>query len=73
MLGEGRLINLAAADGHPASVMDMSFATQALVGRVPAEERRKTLEAGGLRRARGASTARSPGSSWPRWASTSTS
>ena len=30
MLGEGRLINLAAAEGHPASVMDMSFATQAL-------------------------------------------
>ncbi|MCK6621066.1 MAG: adenosylhomocysteinase [Calditrichaceae bacterium] len=31
LLGEGRLINLAAAEGHPASVMDMSFATQALV------------------------------------------
>jgi len=31
ILGEGRLINLAAAHGHPASVMDMSFATQALV------------------------------------------
>lgn len=30
VLGEGRLINLAAAEGHPASVMDMSFATQAL-------------------------------------------
>jgi len=30
LLGEGRLINLAAANGHPASVMDMSFATQAL-------------------------------------------
>jgi len=30
LLGEGRLINLAAAEGHPASVMDMSFATQAL-------------------------------------------
>jgi adenosylhomocysteinase len=30
VLGEGRLINLAAAHGHPASVMDMSFATQAL-------------------------------------------
>jgi adenosylhomocysteinase len=29
-LAEGRLINLAAAEGHPASVMDMSFATQAL-------------------------------------------
>ncbi len=30
VLGEGRLINLAAAEGHPASVMDMSFAVQAL-------------------------------------------
>lgn len=30
LLGEGRLINLAAAEGHPACVMDMSFATQAL-------------------------------------------
>jgi adenosylhomocysteinase len=30
LLGEGRLINLAAAEGHPASVMDMSFADQAL-------------------------------------------
>jgi adenosylhomocysteinase len=32
ILGEGRLINLAAAEGHPASVMDMSFANQALSG-----------------------------------------
>lgn len=30
VLGQGRLINLAAAEGHPSSVMDMSFATQAL-------------------------------------------
>jgi adenosylhomocysteinase len=30
VLGEGRLINLAAAEGHPATVMDMSFANQAL-------------------------------------------
>ena len=30
LLGEGRLVNLACAEGHPASVMDMSFATQAL-------------------------------------------
>jgi adenosylhomocysteinase len=30
VLGEGRLINLSAAEGHPASVMDMSFANQAL-------------------------------------------
>ncbi len=32
VLGNGRLINLAAAEGHPASVMDMSFANQALAG-----------------------------------------
>jgi adenosylhomocysteinase len=31
VLGEGRLVNLAAAEGHPAAVMDMSFATQALM------------------------------------------
>jgi len=30
LLGDGRLINLAAAEGHPASVMDMSFANQAM-------------------------------------------
>ncbi len=30
VIAEGRLVNLAAAEGHPASVMDMSFATQAL-------------------------------------------
>ena len=30
LLADGRLVNLAAAEGHPASVMDMSFATQAL-------------------------------------------
>ena len=32
VLGEGRLVNLATAEGHPASVMDMSFANQALAG-----------------------------------------
>jgi len=31
VVGEGRLVNLAAAEGHPAAVMDMSFATQALM------------------------------------------
>jgi adenosylhomocysteinase len=30
VLGQGRLVNLACAEGHPAQVMDMSFATQAL-------------------------------------------
>ncbi|MFZ0886877.1 MAG: adenosylhomocysteinase [Candidatus Binataceae bacterium] len=33
LLGEGRLVNLACAEGHPAQVMDMSFATQALTTR----------------------------------------
>jgi adenosylhomocysteinase len=32
LLGEGRLINLASAEGHPSAVMDMSFANQALAG-----------------------------------------
>jgi adenosylhomocysteinase len=38
VLGEGRLINLAAAEGHPASVMDMSFANQALAAEVVSKE-----------------------------------
>jgi adenosylhomocysteinase len=38
VLGEGRLINLAAAEGHPASVMDMSFANQALASEVLAKD-----------------------------------
>jgi adenosylhomocysteinase len=37
-LGEGRLINLAAAEGHPSSVMDMSFANQALSAEYMAKE-----------------------------------
>ncbi len=41
LLGEGRLINLAAAEGHPASVMDMSFATQALSTEYAAKNRGK--------------------------------
>ncbi len=44
VLAEGRLVNLAAAEGHPASVMDMSFATQAL----GAEWAYKTAKKGGL-------------------------
>jgi adenosylhomocysteinase len=43
VLGEGRLINLAAAEGHPASVMDMSFANQALAAAYLIREG-KTLE-----------------------------
>jgi adenosylhomocysteinase len=41
VLGEGRLINLAAAEGHPASVMDMSFANQALASELLAKEAEK--------------------------------
>jgi adenosylhomocysteinase len=40
VLGEGRLVNLAAAEGHPAEVMDMSFATQALGARWAVEHSR---------------------------------
>lgn len=41
LLGEGRLINLAAAEGHPASVMDMSFANQALASEFVAKNYKK--------------------------------
>jgi adenosylhomocysteinase len=41
VLGEGRLINLAAAEGHPSSVMDMSFANQALAAEYLARNRGK--------------------------------
>jgi len=43
VLGEGRLINLASAEGHPAAVMDMSFANQALSAEFMAKKA-KTLE-----------------------------
>jgi adenosylhomocysteinase len=43
LLGEGRLINLAAAEGHPAAVMDMSFANQALAAEFVAKNH-ATLE-----------------------------
>lgn len=41
LLGDGRLINLAAAEGHPASVMDMSFANQALASEFVAKNYQK--------------------------------
>jgi adenosylhomocysteinase len=41
LLGEGRLINLASAEGHPASVMDMSFANQALAAEFMARNAEK--------------------------------
>ena len=42
VLAEGRLVNLAAAEGHPPTVMDMSFATQALTVRWAVEQKRLT-------------------------------
>lgn len=39
LLGEGRLVNLAAGNGHPAEIMDMSFAIQALCARYVSEHR----------------------------------
>ena len=41
LLGGGRLINLAAAEGHPASVMDMSFANQALCAEYMARSKKR--------------------------------
>ena len=41
VLGEGRLVNLAAAEGHPSSVMDMSFANQALAAEYLAKSAKK--------------------------------
>ncbi|MBE6969103.1 MAG: adenosylhomocysteinase [Ruminococcaceae bacterium] len=47
ILGEGRLVNLAAGDGHPAEIMDMSFAIQALSALYVAEHRGE-LKAGAI-------------------------
>ena len=52
LLAEGRLINLAAAEGHPAAVMDMSFANQALSAEYMLKHA-SDLKPSGLRRARG--------------------
>src|SRR5207249_734748 len=46
LLAEGRLVNLAAAEGHPAAVMDMSFANQALVVEWLAKQEPGSLAAG---------------------------
>jgi adenosylhomocysteinase len=43
IIAEGRLVNLAAGDGHPAEIMDMSFAIQALSARYLAEHRGENL------------------------------
>ena len=72
VLGPGRLVNLAAAEGHPPSVMDMSFATQALATEYCVKNKGK-LPNDGARRAAARSRSTSPGTSWRRWASRSTS
>ena len=69
LLGEGRLINLAAAEGHPAMVMDMSFANQALSRRVPDEEGDDAAE-GRLHRAEGDRPRGRAAQAQERWAST---
>ncbi|MDP2649197.1 MAG: adenosylhomocysteinase, partial [bacterium] len=45
LLSEGRLVNLAAAEGHPASVMDMSFSTQALAAEWLTKQKKKPAPA----------------------------
>ena len=47
LLGEGRLINLAAAEGHPSSVMDLSFALQALASEYIVKNKEKLTAIGG--------------------------
>ncbi len=62
LLAEGRLVNLAAAEGHPAAVMDMSFANQALAAEYMVKNHaslEKKVYVGPPR----TSTTRSPGSS----------
>ena len=44
LLGEGRLVNLACAEGHPAQVMDMSFATQAMASEWAAKSPQMTVK-----------------------------
>ena len=72
LIADGRLVNLAAAEGHPALVMDMSFANQALGDRVRRRSTRASSSARSIR-CRRRSTPRSRASSSRRWASRSTS
>ena len=69
LLAEGRLVNLAAAEGHPAAVMDMSFANQALSAEYVVENAGRARAAASTACPR-RSTARSRGSSSRRSAST---
>ena len=71
LLASGRVVNLAAGQGHPAAVMDMSFANQALA--VEHLVRHRASSARACTRCRRRSTARSRGSSSSRSASRSTS
>ena len=48
VIGEGRLVNLAAGDGHPAEIMDMSFAIQALSALYLAQHRDEKHEVGDM-------------------------
>ena len=66
VLGEGRLVNLAAAEGHPASVMDMSFAEPGAGGRVCRPEPARASSTGSTP-CRRRSTTRSRGSSSRAW------
>ena len=72
VLSEGRLVNLAAAEGHPASVMDMSFANQSLscewLAKNHALAREEGLSGSGGHRQRGGAA-----SSSTRWEFASTS
>ena len=61
LLGEGRLVNLSAAEGHPAAVMDMSFANQALAAEWVVKHRPSSSRA--CIPCRSTSTRRSRGSS----------
>ena len=72
LLGEGRLVNLAAAEGHPAAVMDMSFANQALSAEWVVQQR-GSLEPRVYPVPVRRSTRRWRGSSCARWAWRSTS
>ena len=60
LIAEGRLVNLGAAEGHPAAVMDMSFANQALSRRVRGAAPRASSSRGSTSSPR-RSTRRSPG------------
>ena len=48
VIAEGRLVNLAAGDGHPAEIMDMSFAIQALSAKYLADNRTETRDRGDM-------------------------